>query len=807
MGIQLPPELASVAAQAGVRWPEADEDKMRQSAQAWRDAGTKLTTLTRDADRTAGGALGAVHGDTGDAARRHWSRFVHPDHGHLTATARGCHHAADRLDHAANQVGAAKLEIVRNLVNLAKNSDAAHGAAASGHPNALLGLDTAIRGTAANVQHITNTLERAVQPATGVDVSNTQNLVNPNPGQHRGIFESVAAMANDIPQTATGAAGNLVQGVVGGPTQGSPGPAGSVLQGTTNVLSNTVHAMPQVAADTTGYVGDTAQRVVGPPGQVAPGGHGSGFPVVGNPEITGPVRIPPSDAGSSFGHGGAVHVDLPTPPTGVPLGPGQTVQAGLGAGVLDPSAPAHVNPVQAPGGPLPGGGSATPGGQLPGLGAPPASGGPALGIPSPGGGAGPIPVAPAPRAGGAVPGVPFGGAAPVPAGPLRGGAAPGAPIGGATPGAPVGGGAPMSPNQPRAGGAVPGGPPGTAAPTPGEPRAGGAAPGAPAGGAAPPPAANQPRGAASGGGAPVPTTDQPRPADGARGAGAATGSAPDQPRTADRAGGAGPTSQSRGAVAMAIPPSATQTPAPGQPGGPTDPQDTPDVLFWVHMFPMGHMPVRSERPARQLPPPPAEMDYAPGLRFGPSDHPEHHRVESWWRLDELRAGVPPLEPQPGLPADDPRVAVLAEGHDPLGGQHERDWDRRYLVRLGSVTAQGITSEGQEYAWPPGEIHPEGGSAPGEPEMLAEGTVIDRFGAPDGRVFSLDGTEFARRSLPHGYLGAGYHRYRVTRPVPAWRSVSAAWFGQSGGGERYRTTYSAAELLALGYLSDITGGAE
>src|SRR5690349_5978184 len=170
MGIQLPPELADVAAQAGVQWPEADEDRLRQQAQAWRDAGTKLTNLTRDADHSASTTLHAVSGPTADAARRHWSTFVAPDTGHLTATAHGCHAAADRLDHAAQQVGTAKVEIVRNLVNLARNADAAHTASAAGHPHALLGLDTAVRATNANVTHITTTLTTAVVPTTGVDV-------------------------------------------------------------------------------------------------------------------------------------------------------------------------------------------------------------------------------------------------------------------------------------------------------------------------------------------------------------------------------------------------------------------------------------------------------------------------------------------------------------------------------------------------------------------------------------------------------------------------------------------------------------
>jgi hypothetical protein len=70
------------------------------------------------------------------------------------------------------------------------------------------------------------------------------------------------------------------------------------------------------------------------------------------------------------------------------------------------------------------------------------------------------------------------------------------------------------------------------------------------------------------------------------------------------------------------------------------------------------------------------------------------------------------------------------------------------------------------------------------------------------VFAADGTAFAQRSLPPAHKDGGYRRYRVVRPLPVWRAVSAAWFGQPGGGVRYRTTHSAIELVALGYLEEI-----
>jgi hypothetical protein len=245
-----------------------------------------------------------------------------------------------------------------------------------------------------------------------------------------------------------------------------------------------------------------------------------------------------------------------------------------------------------------------------------------------------------------------------------------------------------------------------------------------------------------------------------------------------------------------VPPPA---PEPGQPI--YRERDEVLALFWVHMFPIGHMPVAADKPGRQVPPPPAELDYAAGLRFEPGDHPRTDLVDSADRRTALRGGTPVVEPSEPLGRDE--VGELTEGYDPLGGQNERDWDRRYQVRFGSVTAEGIRPDWLEFAWPPGEQYPEGGSAEGEAEVLDEGVELDRFGPPEGRVFAAAGTRFAQRSLPPAHLDLGYRRYRVLRPLPVWRAVSAAWFAQPGGGIRYRTTQSAIELVALGYLADVT----
>ncbi|MDA3631169.1 hypothetical protein OU415_37485, partial [Saccharopolyspora sp. WRP15-2] len=123
MGIELPAELRDVAARAGAQWPEADEDKMRESAMAWRDAAKSMDGLAGNADSVAQGALRAFDGEAAQAASREWDGFV-ADGGALPASVKQCNAAADRLDHAAEQVGAAKVQMVRELVALAKQTDA-----------------------------------------------------------------------------------------------------------------------------------------------------------------------------------------------------------------------------------------------------------------------------------------------------------------------------------------------------------------------------------------------------------------------------------------------------------------------------------------------------------------------------------------------------------------------------------------------------------------------------------------------------------------------------------------------------------
>ncbi|PWW64534.1 TNT domain-containing protein [Actinokineospora spheciospongiae] len=924
MGIELPAELVSVAAAAGVVWPEADEDRMRQAAGAWREAGVRMGSLAGDADGTARTALSSFAGEAGDAANRHWERFVTPDTGHLTATITSCTANADKLEHAAQQVGEAKVAIVRNLVELAKNTDAAHSAAAAGLPNALLGLETALRGTAANVAHIKDTLVGSVLPGTGA--AGFTNVVDPNPGAPGGpIGASLPApVQNLVGGGSAGQAGQGLAGVVpgvvsgltgnGGPTglpvvdtmvrgvqhavanqalpvlgdSGPGAPAGAGATGGTglplvdNLVSGVDHALTGTPAggpvggalDGAGRVVDTAAGVVdtasgtvdnvvgaqpgsGPPGPVAqvvdntagavdrgtdqagsqaghqpPPGRGSSGPV---PSGAGPLAPVVSGAVDLPGH---VAAELPVNHDAV---------RAASAAVLD--APAHaaapvagsVPPAQQNlGGAFAGGGAGAGGG---GVGGGALAGGGAVvgGAVGGGGPVSPAPVSGGPGASAAVvgrPAVPVAGAVP----------AAGAALGG--PGASGGSGGPGGGSGAAGGAATGRAEPGGARTEPGARAAAGAV--AAAGGAsgsgggrlagadpavtatdhgkpgtAKPdkatatPVSHQPdevggvvpvgiQGALAGQTPPETPTDarQTKLVDllGGRPAGSAptggpTGNPTSSP-TGDPAGGStnspsggsagGPGGGQDGRAAGAQQPAAGAAgglaAAPAPRAGRAD-QDPALALFLVGLFPLGHLPVAGAAPARQLAAPPVELDYAAGGRFAPDDHPRSDLIDLTTRISS------PAPTAPTVPA-----GHLADGYDPLGGEHERDWDRRFLVRPYDPNDPASATE---YAWPPGEVFPEGGVAAGEPDVLAVGTVVDRFGTAEGRVFAAGGTPFARRSLPPALLTAGYHRYRVLRPLPVWRAVSAAWFAQPGGGDRLRATRSAADLVALGYLVDIT----
>ncbi|SEP95052.1 Protein of unknown function [Lentzea xinjiangensis] len=864
MGIELPAELAGIAAKAGVTWPKADEDAMRSSAAAWREAGDKIKGLGTSSDGSATRALGGLTGATGDAARGRWAKVVAPD-GDLHRAARGCHAAADRLDHAATQVGAAKVEIVRELVALAKNSDAANASAQAGNPNALLGLETLTRGAAANVANLQNTLSSAIRLDSGVDMSHATPPVNTAPGAHGpGGGGGLLGVVADVVAPVTGAVAPVVAPVaaVVAPVTEAVAP---VVGAVTAPVAPVVGAVTAPVAPVTGAVTDAvapvldaaapvtapAVAVVQPVVDAVPGGREAAGPVLDAADGPGNGNGPGNGPGNGDGHGrgegpghgrgqghgpqvlpavvaeagqAAGHV---VPPVAAPVADViPSVQGSLGPlaeGTTQASAAVLDQPLVR-GGEIPGqspaaAGQAAPAAQAAPAG--PATGGPAVGGPA---AAGPV--------GGPV-GAAVGGAA---------GAAPAAAAqAGAVPGQQGGAQAAAQTQQGQAGqqaakaadakaaelkageaktGETKTGETKTGEAKPGEAKAGaqtagrtgvpgavppaGQAPGVPAGQSPHQPAGqgqpgHQPQGPGQSGNQPsgqgpaaardVAAKDLSKEAPDALGDDVSDVSAADESGahrtgetiTAPSAPVAGVDLGGRGALTDRLESRENQALA--------GPGLASDVLrhtytavaagswFMAVFLSAGQAPRLAPKPARQLPPPaPAEEVVVP--RFAPNDHPEAVDTSS----------PQPSEPRAGLGEDHPVVRELLAEYDPLAGMHERDWDGLFLNEDGTPR------------WP---VEREGGYEDSRPELLAAGAELDRFGTPEGRVLSTAGTPFRERSLPPHALDEGYHRYRVEKDLPVHRTISAPWFGQPGGGSRYRTTYPVADLVALGYLTEIT----
>ncbi|MFD4674196.1 TNT domain-containing protein [Lentzea sp. NPDC058450] len=881
MGIELPAELTAIAAKAGVTWPKADEDAMRSSATAWREAGDKIKSLGTTSDGAASRALGGVTGATGDAARGRWAKVVAPD-GDFQRAAKGCHAAADRLEHAAVQVGAAKVQIVRELVTLAKNNDAATASASAGNPNALAGLDTLTKGAAANVANLNTLLTSAIRLDSGIDM--TQGgapPVNTAPGAHGpggggggggllspvtnivgGVVAPVAGVVTDVAAPVTNAAGNVLAPVAGAvaPVAGAVAP---VVAPVAAVVAPVTEAVAPVVGAVTAPVAPVVAPVVGAVGEVAapiahtvapaaapvaqalhpmvdtvPGGREAVGPILG--DGNGPGNG--ADQGRGEGRG-------PAPLPGLVANAAQPVVAPVAHAVADtiPSVHGTLGPVAE--GTTQASGAAVldspliRGGELPGQAAAAA---PAAAAAAP---AAAAPAAPAgPALGSPMGGAPVGG----PIGGPVGGAVSGVPAAAAQAGAVVGQQTPGQQAQanqqaqaaqqsqqaakptdakssdPKAAAeakagelksgsgelkqgaqgaqavaAKSGAPllPGTQATTAQFGGQSGAQPGPQGQTAAQAQTASGPVAAkdATAKDLSKDTADTVLDGDlttvddqGERRLGdtIATPAAPGADVDLGARPAAGPMAttadfgthsvshalsdrlENRENLALADPGLA------GEIARHTYTAAAAGSWFMAIFLSAGRAPRLAPKPARQLPPPPQAPEEQPVPRFAPGDHPQAVDLST----------AQPTSPSDGLGVDHPAVQALLEGHDGLAGMHERDWEVLFQHEDGTPR------------WP---AEREGGYEDSQAEVLTAGTELDRFGTPEGRVLSAAGTPFAQRSLPPQAAAEGYRVYRVEKDLPVHRTISAPWFGQPGGGSRYRTTYPVADLVALGYLTEIT----
>ena len=125
MSIMLPQDLVFVLNLIGFNWPQADEDKLKQSAQHWREYASELEHVIADTNRILAGVRADNSAGSIDALEQHWLDFA--QHLHSAHDAAGT--VAEVLDDFALAVEVLKGKVVAQLLILAAELAATTGAA------------------------------------------------------------------------------------------------------------------------------------------------------------------------------------------------------------------------------------------------------------------------------------------------------------------------------------------------------------------------------------------------------------------------------------------------------------------------------------------------------------------------------------------------------------------------------------------------------------------------------------------------------------------------------------------------------
>ncbi|WZY01315.1 TNT domain-containing protein [Bacillus sp. FSL W7-1360] len=104
----------------------------------------------------------------------------------------------------------------------------------------------------------------------------------------------------------------------------------------------------------------------------------------------------------------------------------------------------------------------------------------------------------------------------------------------------------------------------------------------------------------------------------------------------------------------------------------------------------------------------------------------------------------------------------------------------------------------------------------EKTILKPGTLVDRYGSPEGMFLYPQDTPIEQRSLPPHSLEAPYFCYEVLRPFEVVSGTIEPWFDQPGGGTQHvmmdmkmvdpktgkTITPTVRHLVRLGYLRQV-----
>ena len=128
MSLMLPDALEWVLEMLGFNWPTADEDKLMESAQQWRDFATSLEELQHEGVVAAGNVMSQNSGDSIDGFSTTWDKFAGGS-GYFADARSAANAIAIALDAAAGLVIGMKVAVIAQLAILAAEIIAAQAAA------------------------------------------------------------------------------------------------------------------------------------------------------------------------------------------------------------------------------------------------------------------------------------------------------------------------------------------------------------------------------------------------------------------------------------------------------------------------------------------------------------------------------------------------------------------------------------------------------------------------------------------------------------------------------------------------------
>ncbi|WP_457033707.1 WXG100-like domain-containing protein, partial [Kitasatospora sp. P5_F3] len=134
MAVELPEPLQWVLLLlAGSRWPEGQEDLMRDMGRRWRATAETLDEAGRAADSAVRRALDGQQGAAAEGLEKEWGKLVLPvdgdKPGFFPGMVKSCNAMADSLEAMANSTETAKISIVAQLGILAFEIATAEAAA------------------------------------------------------------------------------------------------------------------------------------------------------------------------------------------------------------------------------------------------------------------------------------------------------------------------------------------------------------------------------------------------------------------------------------------------------------------------------------------------------------------------------------------------------------------------------------------------------------------------------------------------------------------------------------------------------